>query len=80
MLSILFLWLNFERFLLENLRRVVGPLHRLLVHRGVGVVDGRVPGGHGLPVDAVLLLDGSGVIVHPKVVTRPHHLETAAPP
>ena len=76
--SILFLRLDFERFLLENLGRVVGPLHRLLVKGGVSIVDGWVPSCHGLPVDTVLLLlDGLGVAVEAEVVAR--HLETAAP-
>ena len=83
MLSILFLRLDFERFLLENLMGgSVGPLHRLLVQGGVGIVHGRVPCGHGLPVHTVLLLlllDWLGGAVHPEVVTRRHDLEAAAP-
>ena len=76
--SILFLRLDFERFLLENLGRVVGPLHRLLVKGGVGIVDGRVPSCHGLPVHTVLLLlDRLGGAVEAEVVAR--HLEAAAP-
>ena len=81
MLGILLLRLNFERFLLENLGGSVGPLHGLLVQGGVGIVHGRVPCRHGLPVHTVLLLllDGLGRAVHPEVVTRRHHLEAAAP-
>ena len=76
--SILFLRLDFERFLLENLGRIVGPLHRLLVEGGVGIVDWRVPSGHGLPVDTVLLLlDGLGGAIEAEVVTG--HLEAATP-
>ena len=80
MLGILLLRLNFERFLLEDLGGSVGPLHGLLVQGGVGIIHGRVPCRHGLPVHTVLLLlDGLGRAVHPEVVPRRHHLEAAAP-